>query len=438
MKKIIPFFFILLLPAISYSQIWTEQVSNVTVQLTSVSSSDGNSAWICGYSGTVLRTTNSGLNWQNVSGNGIPSTVQLVNIFGIDASSALTAGYISTTTYVYRTSNAGANWTQVFTQSGGGFIDAIWMRTNLLGFMEGDPVGGRWSLWKTFNGGVTWDSSGMYLPQAGSEAGWNNSLCYISPRIWFGTDNTRIYYSNNDGVSWVSRSTAPEANSYAILFDFWWGGNTGLLGGATLMLSNDSGATWTTQTSLGTGNFNGFTGYPFPVDDPLYFAQGKYVRGTNSVYAAAGSPNNWSVEYTAPAGNYRHLSKARVSGFSFMTWAVRNNGGITRCTCPVTNIEIISNETPNGYLLHQNYPNPFNPVTDIKFAVPERSHVKLLIYNSLGQLTASLFDNDLNPGNYLLTWDAKELPSGIYYYTLLTLKDGTVRFIDTKKMIFLK
>src|SRR3972149_8563459 len=84
-------FFVLMFAAgnILYSQSWTEQVSNVTVQLTSVSAVDFNNAWICGYSGTVLRTTNQGSNWLNVSGNGIPSNVLLVNIFGITSTTAL-------------------------------------------------------------------------------------------------------------------------------------------------------------------------------------------------------------------------------------------------------------------------------------------------------------------------------------------------------------
>ena len=42
--------------------------------------------------------------------------------------------------------------------------------------MEGDPVGGRWSLWKTINGGINWDSTGMFVPQNGTEAGWSNSV----------------------------------------------------------------------------------------------------------------------------------------------------------------------------------------------------------------------------------------------------------------------
>jgi hypothetical protein len=60
----------------SYSQFfWTEQVTGVTVPLTSVSNINALVAWVCGNNGTVIRTTDGGYNWTNHSGNGIPANV---------------------------------------------------------------------------------------------------------------------------------------------------------------------------------------------------------------------------------------------------------------------------------------------------------------------------------------------------------------------------
>ncbi|HEY3249551.1 MAG TPA: hypothetical protein VGK25_00395, partial [Ignavibacteria bacterium] len=100
MKTTITLFLALITSTNIYSQWgWVEQTSGVTVQLTSVSSTPNyetsQSAWICGYSGTVLKTTNRGVNWINVSGNGIPATVSLINIVRVNDNTALTAGYIS-------------------------------------------------------------------------------------------------------------------------------------------------------------------------------------------------------------------------------------------------------------------------------------------------------------------------------------------------------
>ncbi len=126
MKKIILLFFTIHLFLTSYcilSQPYVEQVSGVTVNLTSASICQFNYSngvvWVCGNNGTVLRTSNSGTNWLNVSGNGIPSNNNLINIFCIDTVTALTAGNIGTNTFVYRTTNKGANWIQVFSQASG-------------------------------------------------------------------------------------------------------------------------------------------------------------------------------------------------------------------------------------------------------------------------------------------------------------------------------
>ena len=119
---------------------WDEIPTGISTQLSSVSNINGVSAWACGQNGTVIRTTNYGYNWMNVSGNGIPSTVILINIYGVNDSIAITAGYTGANTFVYRTTNRGINWTQVFTQANG-FINAVWMTSMTNGFMQGDPVG---------------------------------------------------------------------------------------------------------------------------------------------------------------------------------------------------------------------------------------------------------------------------------------------------------
>ncbi len=74
---------------------------------------------------------------------------------------------------------------------------------------------------------------------------------------------------------------------------------------------------------------------------------------------------------------------------------------------------------PVDFELNQNYPNPFNPTTTIAFALPKESTVSLKIYNVLGELVALLIDNKtFYPGKYSITFDASELTSGTYIYTL--------------------
>jgi hypothetical protein len=91
------------------------------------------------------------------------------------------------------------------------------------------------------------------------------------------------------------------------------------------------------------------------------------------------------------------------------------------------------NETPKSFILYQNYPNPFNPATTIEFEIPERTQVKLIIHDALGYEIKVLLDKDLEPGKYKLNFDARDLPSGVYFYTLRTPK-----FTKTNKMLLIK
>lgn len=88
---------------------------------------------------------------------------------------------------------------------------------------------------------------------------------------------------------------------------------------------------------------------------------------------------------------------------------------------------------PVTYNLSQNYPNPFNPSTAIKYSIPKESNVSLKIYNLLGQEVKTLVDETKAPGNYTVSFNAKDLSSGIYFYSL---KAGN--FYQVKKMMLLK
>jgi len=99
----------------------------------------------------------------------------------------------------------------------------------------------------------------------------------------------------------------------------------------------------------------------------------------------------------------------------------------------VVGIHEYSNEVPVGFKLHNNYPNPFNPSTKIRFDVSERTNVKIAVYNSAGMEITVLVNDELGAGKYETSFTALNLPSGVYFYKLIT--DS---FSDAKKMILLK
>jgi len=75
-------------------------------------------------------------------------------------------------------------------------------------------------------------------------------------------------------------------------------------------------------------------------------------------------------------------------------------------------------ERAGSVLLNQNYPNPFNPATTISFYLPNPNHVRLAIYNVVGQQVGLLKDEMMAEGNHSVVWNAIDLPSGIYIVQL--------------------
>lgn len=88
---------------------------------------------------------------------------------------------------------------------------------------------------------------------------------------------------------------------------------------------------------------------------------------------------------------------------------------------------------PAEYALFQNTPNPFNPITTIEYMLPRETHVNLTIFNMSGQQVAVLKKGVEKEGRYTVTFDAADLPSGLYFYRL---ESG--EFIATKKMLLIK
>jgi len=99
----------------------------------------------------------------------------------------------------------------------------------------------------------------------------------------------------------------------------------------------------------------------------------------------------------------------------------------------VIGIEPISTLIPEKFFVNPNYPNPFNPETKIRFAIPETSNAKLVIFDVLGRELVTILNQQLNAGTYDVVWEASNYPSGIYFYNL---RSG--EFNQTNKMVLVK
>ncbi len=142
--------------------------------------------------------------------------------------------------------------------------------------------------------------------------------------------------------------------------------------------------------------------------------------GTDSVQFS----DQRSYSYDGTFGWYR---------YPMFDWLIRA-GAAT----PTGIVELGGSQRPRDFALEQNIPNPFNPSTSIDFSLESASHVRLDVFNLLGQNVRTLMDGALQAGHYRATFDAEDhagrpLPSGLYFYRLDT---GTDR--QTRKMMLLR
>ncbi|MBD3287813.1 T9SS type A sorting domain-containing protein [candidate division KSB1 bacterium] len=116
-------------------------------------------------------------------------------------------------------------------------------------------------------------------------------------------------------------------------------------------------------------------------------------------------------------------------------WEAGSQGPLTPIS---TDVASQPTETPKEYQLSQNYPNPFNPTTTIKYGIKNTDHVKLTVFNMLGQKIKTLVNENVKAGSHQVTWNGtnelgQKVSNGIYFYRLESGK-----FSQTMKMLLLK
>jgi hypothetical protein len=194
----------------------------------------------------------------------------------------------------------------------------------------------------------------------------------------------------------------------------------------------------------------GFILNPCNIDSIKVQLAGRWSTGVNVNWAFDPNsdiqqswPMNEDLSYTNPT-----LKAAGMSGFPlgdlYHWWPQQYTAWLAQATQEHTNIlNILTNGTtgvkenqatiPLTYELGQNYPNPFNPTTNIKFRLPVRSDVRLVLMNVLGQEVKVIAAGSYDAGSHTVTLDASSLASGVYFYKLQTEK-----FTDAKKLVLMK
>lgn len=150
-----------------------------------------------------------------------------------------------------------------------------------------------------------------------------------------------------------------------------------------------------------------------------------------SRYSMTANSNDIALDVATSTDNHIY-----VTGFSELSTDFQGNdfSYLTTISLDVnSDPDGIKTNVPNKFELFQNYPNPFNPSTNIKFHIPDKMMVNLVVYDIMGRVVDVLVSQNLEAGTYNITYKNTNLASGIYFYQLTAGE-----YKDVKKMTFVK
>jgi photosystem II stability/assembly factor-like uncharacterized protein len=406
-------------------------------------------------SNSVVRSTDNGLSWY-YSNNGIPSYA-VVNAFAFMGDNT----FVGTNGGVFLSTNNGTNWTKINT----GLMDTVVMALNVSGnsIFAGTYNGG---IFLSTNTGTNWTQVNYGLTNIKV-----NAFSNLENNIFVATDDG-VYRSTNNGTNWVFENNL----HYAWIMSMIVNGANIFVGtyAIGLYISKDYGATWLPiNEGLGVSIIDGLAvndNYIFavtekvgvwrrPLSDSVIpvelttFTVNTEKNTANLNWRTATETNNRGFEIQRKSSTYDFITVSFVNGKGTSTkmnnysWSEKLQPGIYSYRLRQIDYngkfeyskEVEVTVIPNIFSLEQNYPNPFNPNTVISYSLPSASNVKLIVYNTLGQTIKVLENEYKHAGNYTVNFNASDLPSGIYFYTIQTISnDGKQIFTSTKKMILLK
>jgi hypothetical protein len=137
------------------------------------------------------------------------------------------------------------------------------------------------------------------------------------------------------------------------------------------------------------------------------------------------------------SSNFISINKSTGSGVLVGPVGLNGITGIAYSSSTVSSVNK-ETELPRSFSLMQNYPNPFNPSTSIEYSIPVDSHVKITIYNLLGEVVDKIADTYKPAGQYKITWDGSSRTSGIYFYELSAKTSAGANIRQVKKLVLLK
>lgn len=170
------------------------------------------------------------------------------------------------------------------------------------------------------------------------------------------------------------------------------------------------------------------------IENPQIFRDSNNLPLVSAIITSSDSePSSGSATYHALSSTGIILTRRELYPTqSRLEWSLHQTG-----IHPNAITGIVEKSEPTlfskNFNLFQNYPNPFNPSTSISFSLPQREYVTLKVFDLLGREIKTLVDGELSVGEHSIAFDAKTLPSGVYFYQI-----KTASFVQTRKAVLLR
>jgi hypothetical protein len=364
-------------------------------------------------SGGVVVSTDNGATW---SGIGTAQPVRTVTALAAAGSNILQAiddggAYLST--------NNGASWTTVTPASGSELYVYAFasMSANIYaGTYHGVYVStDTGSTWKAIDSGMTPYSINAFLVNGSN--------------LFAATSGHGVFLSTNSGAFWTAVNTGL-TSTYGYI-DALGAINSNLFAGSYqtgIFLSTNNGSSW---SSVSTGLAKNISVY-YPVLSLVTSGTTIFAApyGTG-VYMSTNNGTSWSAVNLG----IKHMGVRALAVLGGYLFAGGDSSGVMRRPLSefATSVEQTSAGLPAACTLDQNYPNPFNPTTTIRYALPQRSQVKLTVFNALGQAVCTLVNGTEEGGIHEVGFNGNNLASGVYFYRLQS--EG---FLQTRRLLLIR
>jgi photosystem II stability/assembly factor-like uncharacterized protein len=317
---------------------------------------------------------------------------------------------------LFKTTNGGNNWIRVDTlihPSPPGFCDISVVGDSM--FFSSGKYSGPTHFTKSTNAGATFEyyDMGAYTNYQVGIYFFSKDTGYIAGKSNIVTEGAVVLFTSNGGNTWVKRYKSYVQNEHVwnIMFinrnigfasiEAYFPGNP-----AAIIKTTNGGVNWTRTTVTGTGiNL-----------DPIGFV--------NALTGWTADHQSFGLVQTTNGGiNWTYISIGQnIHGIFVCNDSVAYASG--KQVYKFTNVPVgiavnEGNPLPITHVLRPNFPNPFNASTTIRYTLAKRTSVVLEIYNAQGKFVQTLFRGYQNAGEHSMIWNANDLPSGVYFYSLL-------------------